>query len=168
MDASTMNLHREEERRSKAFRVTHLGGQAAARSHALHLGSILRAANAPTFPWVSSWSRMPYSLTRGPDQMDWLSLVCGRRHRQILRHDEPRGPSRHSERENPRPSVSAAHSTLARKWIPGGMEVQHNPQWMPTGRRNLTNPQQYLPGQVRSVCRKDTFTSLHTRKEACS
>src|SRR5260370_27392527 len=123
MDASTMNLHREEERRSKAFRVTHLGGQAAARSHALHLGSILRAANAPTFPWVSSWSRMPYSLTRGPDQMDWLSLVCGMRHRQILRHDEPRGPSRHSELENPLPSVFAVLYTLARQMRPRRMQV---------------------------------------------
>src|SRR6266849_6182223 len=111
---------------------------------------------------------MPYGLVRGPDQMDWLSLVCGGRHRQIFRHDEPRGLTCHSERKNPRQSVSAAHSTLVGKSILGGMEVQQNPERMPTGRCDLTNTQQYLPQQARSVCRKDAHSSLHTRKETCS
>src|SRR5258708_17995106 len=141
MDHRTTSLHSKEKRRSKTFRVPHLEGQAAARSDALHPGSIRGAANEPTFPWVSCWSRMPYSLTRSPGHMDWLSLVCGRRHRQIFRHNEPRGLTHHSERENPRSAVSAVNSTLARKWISGGMEVQQNPERMPAGRRDLTNPQ---------------------------
>src|SRR5258708_15731394 len=148
MDASTTRLHREEKRRSKTFRITHLEGQAAARSHAFHPGSILRAANERPLLWVSSWSRMPYSLTRSPGHMDWLSLVCGRRHRQIFRHDESRSLTCHSERENPRESVFTVNSTLARKEISGGAEVQHNPQRIPPGRRDPTTPQHSLPSQA--------------------
>src|SRR5437879_5556380 len=105
MDASTTCFHSQKEGRSKTFRVTHLEGQTAARNYALHPGSILRTADESTFPWVSPWSRMPYRLARGPNQMDWLSLVRGGRHRQIFRHDGPRGLTCHSQRENPRSAV---------------------------------------------------------------
>src|SRR5258708_38394389 len=60
-------------------------GKAATKMNSNNPGIILRAANERPLLWVSSWSRMPYSPTRSPGHIDWLSLVCGRRHRQIFR-----------------------------------------------------------------------------------
>src|SRR5215469_14475166 len=100
MDASATDLHSQEERRSKTFRIAHVEGQAAARSDAFHSGSLLRTADESTFSRVPSWSGMPYSTARNPDYLDWLSLVAGGRYRQILRHDGPRGLTRYSQREH--------------------------------------------------------------------
>ena len=74
--------------RSKTFRVAHLEGQDFAGSHALHSGSVLRTADEQSFSRVSPWTWMSHSPTRDSGQMDWLSLVCGGRHRQVFRHHE--------------------------------------------------------------------------------
>src|SRR2546421_8038886 len=101
MDASATYLHSKEERKTKTFRVTHVERQTAARSHALHSGSLLRTADESAFSWVPSGPGMPYSSPRDPDHLDRLSLAGGGRYRQILRHDGPRGLTRYSQREHP-------------------------------------------------------------------
>src|SRR5882672_11280500 len=85
MDASATCPYSKKERRTKTFRVAHLERQTAARSHALHSGSLLRTADESAFTWVPSRSGMPYSASRDPDCLDRLSLAGGGRYRQILR-----------------------------------------------------------------------------------
>src|SRR5579884_967361 len=101
MDASATYVYSKKERRTKTFRVAHVERQTAARSHALHSGSLLRTADESAFSWVPPRSGMPHSPPRDPDHLDRHALASGGRYRQILRHDGPRGLTRHSQREHP-------------------------------------------------------------------
>src|SRR6266516_6538319 len=48
------------------------------------------------------------------------------------------------------------------------MEVQHHTERLPARRRNFTTPQQYLPRQVRPVCRACTYPKVYTRRKTSS
>lgn len=93
-------VHIPKRREDEDLRAARVERQTAARSDALRSGSLLRAADESTLTWVPSWSRMPHSTPRDPDDLDWFSLAGGGRYRQIFRHDGPRGLTRYSQREH--------------------------------------------------------------------